>query len=181
MPKRNELTIEESVLTALWQAGRSSEQLAKKLGVSLSWINQSCKFLKSLNMIHHENDLWRVQYRDGSKKKIVTPANESLSEALLTYKRKARNKATVDNQRTYSGRRGSSAEWKAGATMYTSGGTEYYKHLAVLGFTTLPTLKALKEARNAHMKNAHPDVGGSNQDAALINEAYEKLVELIGK
>jgi curved DNA-binding protein CbpA len=63
--------------------------------------------------------------------------------------------------------------------MATANGSAYLRHLAVLGLKKPPTLKALKEARNALMKKAHPDAGGSNHAAALINEAYENLLKLV--
>jgi len=63
--------------------------------------------------------------------------------------------------------------------MVTSRISDGSKYLAILGLKKPPTLKALKEARNALMKKAHPDAGGSNHAAALINDAYENLLKLI--
>jgi hypothetical protein len=132
-------------------------------------------------MVQHESDMWRMRYRDGKAKKIVEAGEASVAEVLSTYKRKARNSAFVGNQKTYHGKKGSREEWRAGATLLVTSGDEYRKYLEVLGLAGLPTAKQLKEAWRNRMKTVHPDVGGSTQDAMLINEAYQKLSELIGK
>ncbi|MBI4348101.1 MAG: J domain-containing protein [Elusimicrobia bacterium] len=169
------------MLSILWHGGRSSEQLAKKLGLSLYAIGKACAVLKQVNMVHRENDMWRMQYRDGKAKKIVGAGEVAVDEVLSTYKRKARNSAFLRNQKAYHGKKGSREEWRAGATLLVTSGDEYRKYLEVLGLTGIPTAKQLKDAWKSHMKLVHPDVGGSTQDAILVNEAYKRLSELIGK
>lgn len=181
MPKNKVLSTEEQILSVLMAGSRSSEQLAKKLGITLYGVGKSCKWLKELRMVLHENDLWRIYYREGTSKKIVDSDNGTLSEVLVAYKRKARNNATVKGQKTYSGKRGSKAEWVAGVKVLVASGDEYRMYLEILGLGKIPSLKQLKEAWRNRMKTAHPDVGGATQDAILINEAYAKLRGLIGE
>jgi len=54
------------------------------------------------------------------------------------------------------------------------------RYLADLNLTAMPsTPEELKKARNAAMRKAHPDQGGNSQDAAKVNEAYDKLKKMI--
>jgi len=181
MPRKRNLSAEEQVLSVLWIKSSSAEQLARKLGASLYAVSKACKALKELRMIHHESDLWKIHYRDGKTQKIVTSGSGTLKSLLDTYERKARNCAFMENRKTHSGRRGSKAEWLAGARMIVGMAEEYHKYLSIFGFTTLPTRKQLRTAWKLRMKDIHPDVGGSDKDAALVNEAYEELSKLIDK
>lgn len=47
--------------------------------------------------------------------------------------------------------------------------------MVLLGITKLNNLKELTKARNKMMFKAHPDRGGSDAQARLVTEAYERL------
>jgi len=130
-------------------------------------------------MVRHENGLWRLHYRDGIAKKTVELGDGTLAKVLSAYERKSRNKAFIYSHKTYSGKRGSKVEWTAGARMLVGREDEHHKYLEILRLSAIPTMKQLNSAWKARLKEAHPDVGGSHQDAALINEAHEKLRKLI--
>jgi hypothetical protein len=181
MPRNRTLSTDEQVLSELWTASRSSEQLVKKLGIPLYAIKNSCKALKERRMIQHGNDLWQIHYRDGKFKKVVEVGHGTLSEILSAYNRKVRNKATVDGRKKYSGTHGSKAEWKEGARRLVGSEEGYYKYLVIFNLKQLPTIKELKHARKVLIKKAHPDLGGHTHDAAIINAAYKELLKLISK
>jgi len=95
------------------------------------------------------------------------------------YKLNPKIKKLFDRYKTYEGERGSPAQWAAAARQVyqpASGSS-----LLILGLTGIPaSLAELKKARREAMLTAHPDkMGGSEETAKKINQAYEKLVNLI--
>lgn len=51
--------------------------------------------------------------------------------------------------------------------------------IADQGLTALPeTISLLKKARRKAMRKVHPDLGGTDEDAAKINRAYDDLGSL---
>lgn len=49
--------------------------------------------------------------------------------------------------------------------------------MRTLNLDTLTDIRALTKARNAAMKSAHPDKGGTDAQARAIIEAFERLRE----
>jgi len=79
--------------------------------------------------------------------------------------------------KTYEGQPGNTAQWRSLAERVLSSSPS--NNLALLGLTGLPSsLDELKQARRKAMVIAHPDKGGSEDQAAKINGAFEVLSKM---
>ena len=94
-------------------------------------------------------------------------------------KKKKNRDRLFSRYKTYnSGPAGSAEQWARQAEKVLkphAGG-----NLEILGITALPdTLAELKSARRKAMLQVHPDLGGTDEDAAKINRAYDDLAAQI--
>lgn len=72
--------------------------------------------------------------------------------------------------------KGDPNSWRNAAKGITSSATfNQDADMALLDLTELPDLKALTKARNKALSLAHPDKGGTDEQARLILEAFERL------
>lgn len=93
-------------------------------------------------------------------------------------KKKNRDRLFARYKTYNSGPAGSAEQWARQAEKVLkphAGG-----NLEILGLTALPeTISDLKKARRKAMLQVHPDLGGSEEEAAKINRAYDELVAQI--
>jgi ATP-dependent DNA ligase len=82
-------------------------------------------------------------------------------------------------KRNPTGKRGSPEEWAKAAQALQAKATNIAAHLAVFGFSTLPTQEELSKARKKAMLTAHPDKGGTTEEATKINEAFMAISALL--
>jgi len=75
------------------------------------------------------------------------------------------------------GRRGNKESWTKAAKMLSGIGKQD-ECLEALGLSEYPeTLNLLKSAYHKSMLKVHPDMGGTEEQAMKVNEAYENLKE----
>lgn len=82
-------------------------------------------------------------------------------------------------KRNPTGKRGSPEEWAKAAQALQAKATNLTSHLEILGFSSLPTLEELSRARKKAMLTAHPDKGGTTEQATKINEAFTAISVLL--
>lgn len=88
--------------------------------------------------------------------------------------RKKQREDLNNGYKTQNGARGSRSQWQEKAARLRKRMTSADQSLAILGLTEIPmTIGVLKRARREAMKKAHPDRGGSEQQAQAVNEAYD--------
>lgn len=74
--------------------------------------------------------------------------------------------------------KGNTSQWRAAATALKK--EEIDDDLVILGLNEKPSdLRTLQKARNTQMLKNHPDLGGTNEKAILIQNAYERIKNLI--
>ncbi len=82
----------------------------------------------------------------------------------------------LNSYKRYEGERGSPESWKAKVEKLLGRALSVDESLAVLGLDVLPkTHQELKKAYRKAIMKAHPDKGGSAEEAARINQAYTDL------
>jgi hypothetical protein len=73
--------------------------------------------------------------------------------------------------------KGDPKQWKNAARALLGGVIEIHDDLKILGLLNFPkTKKELTVARNKHLKMSHPDIGGSDEAARKIIDAYERVL-----
>ena len=103
---------------------------------------------------------------------------------MVKKKKKSKSKPkgnwSNDQFKQSNGRRGSKEKWSKAASQLLKRQGKESEHLEALGLTEVPeSLAALKRAYRKAMLTAHPDVGGTEEEAAMVNEAYEALTEIL--
>src|SRR5512135_2117132 len=93
----------------------------------------------------------------------------------------AKKRDIFSRYKTYEGERGSASQWRAQAqAIVAHKGRDVGKSLAALGLTGMPTsLADLQKARRKAMVTAHPDKGGTQEQAVAINQAFTHLSEVL--
>jgi hypothetical protein len=79
------------------------------------------------------------------------------------------------NQFKKSNVKGNSETWKNAAQGVSSPIASQDEDMALLGIDILSDLRSLTKARNKAMLSAHPDQGGTDEQARLITDAYNRL------
>jgi hypothetical protein len=72
---------------------------------------------------------------------------------------------------------GSASDWQDAARAALFGTVKIDEDLALLGFTSMPTLKELKKRYKVLMLEHHPDMGGSAEMAIRIGDAFKRVKE----
>jgi len=87
-------------------------------------------------------------------------------------------KFDINRYKKHTGERGSPEAWKSKAERLLGRVLSVDESLVVLGLRAPPTtLLELKKAYHKAIMVAHPDRGGSAEQAANNNKAYENLVK----
>lgn len=90
--------------------------------------------------------------------------------------RKQQKEEHEKSYETHNGTRGNANSWKKQADRLKQRLRKPDRYLEILGIKVMPQdIKELNRARRNAMKKAHPDVGGSEELAKQVNDAYEIL------
>lgn len=98
-------------------------------------------------------------------------------DSTVKKKKKSNVERLFARYKTYEGAPGSPEQWawQADKVLKPKAGG----NLAILGLVALPaTLEELKSIRRKVMREVHPDLGGSEEQAAKINAAFDQLAKL---
>lgn len=122
----------------------------------------------------------------------LADASEERKQEFMEAKRKVRQelsdiaegktKSAFDTSRykTHDGPKGSPEQWREAAKKLLDINDE--NCLTTLGLSGIPASEAdLKKVYRAAIRKAHPDVGGSEDEAARLNAAYELALKLFFK
>lgn len=93
---------------------------------------------------------------------------------------KPKRKFDINRYKTHTGARGNPEEWHEKARRLAAKSNDYVGALLLLGIDTLPgDQQTLSKAWKKAMLRAHPDRGGSQEEAAKVNSAHDMLAKLI--
>ena len=97
-----------------------------------------------------------------------------LSTEEYLYRKKQREEAF--NYKSSNGKKGNADEWRKKAERIKMKIKNADEALVLLGLNEVPTtIKDLNKARRKAMLKAHPDHGGSDAQAQLVNQAYDQI------
>ena len=97
------------------------------------------------------------------------------------FAERKKQKENAFNYKTHSGEKGNNDTWRKQADRMRRRYETADESLQLLGLTALPaTLQELNKARRKVMLKAHPDQGGSEEQAQKINNAYDQLKTKFG-
>jgi hypothetical protein len=103
-----------------------------------------------------------------------------LSDAERELRRKQNLQKLKKGYGTYEGERGSPEQWQAMAERVRARVSGVAKALKVLGLDVIPKdLESLKRHYRRAMLTAHPDQGGSNEQAQRLNAAFEVVEKFL--
>lgn len=88
---------------------------------------------------------------------------------------KAKKNTWDPNQFKKSKTKGNKDTWSSAARSILKPLETQESDLSLLGLSKLSSLSELTKARNKMMMKAHPDRGGSDDEARIVIEAYERL------
>jgi len=136
------------------------------------------KLIDALNGISFPNDEEETPKRKQEFLKARGQIRTELQEIANGERPKRRKSAFhMSRYKTHEGERGSTEKWREAAKVILNVNGE--NCLETLGLSGRPaTDEELKKVYRAAIRKAHPDAGGSEDEAARLNAAYELALKL---
>lgn len=141
------------------------------------------KLIDCLNSVAFINELEELKEATPERLKefveVKRQVREELQNNLSGDKPKAKKKKPFSTlkYKTHDGQKGSPEQWREAAKVILNVNGE--NCLSTLGLTGVPATEAdLKRIYRDAIRKAHPDVGGSEDEAARINAAYDLALNL---
>lgn len=181
MPRKP--VLEERFLRFLWDSGKVKVSvIAGIFELTEESAKTVCASLERLNLVRLNTtpsvELYCVCKRP---RIVITPqtASHTIEDVLALWKKRKNAERVFKRHAHHSGPRGNRKSWEDAARLLMGRSikpSDRNEYLALLGLQILPKTKAeLSKARRQAMRTAHPDVGGSDELATQINNAFEKL------
>jgi len=148
-------------------------------------------FAQEIQKVSKQNPCGRLRHATYDKFREDMNPKDCTSEKMWADLKQAKAHISRASKRTYGpayqkykqreGQRGSAEQWSKIAASIAARLNGADQDLQALGLTRMPAdLQALSAARKTAIKKVHPDLGGSHDDAARINQAFEKLKKMFG-
>ena len=139
------------------------------------------RLIDCLNSVAFINELEELKDATPERLKefveVKRQVREELQDLVAGKKPKAKKPFSTAKYKTHDGKKGSPEQWREAAKVVLNVNGE--NCLSTLGLTGVPATEAeLKKVYRDAIRKAHPDVGGSEDEAARLNAAYELALNL---